>query len=105
MYARIPFSLINVGAYFQRVMDIKFVGEQDKFLVIYQDDIAFFSKSDEEHLKHFQLTFSKCRRYCFSLNPKKSKFSLSEGKLLGHIVEKEGMKIDPKRVEAINNIP
>ena len=39
-----------------------------------------------------------------SLNPKKSHFGLTEGKLLGHIVSAEGIKIDPERVKAILKI-
>jgi hypothetical protein len=49
-------------------------------------------------------TFEKCRRYGISLNPKKSHFSMEEGKLLGHIVSPEGIKIDPERVKAIQQI-
>ena len=52
MYARMPFALINVGATFQRAMDIAFIGEQDKFVVIYLDEITVFSKSDDEHIEH-----------------------------------------------------
>jgi hypothetical protein len=43
----------------------------------------------------------KCRRFGLSLNPKKSLFTMKEGKLLGHIVSSEGVRIDPSRVEAI----
>ena len=50
MYDKIPFGLMNTGATFQRAMDIAFVGERDKFMVIYLDDITFFSKFDDEHL-------------------------------------------------------
>jgi hypothetical protein len=35
---------------------------------------------------------------------KKYNFALKEGKLLGHIVSDDGVKIDPKRVEAIKNM-
>ena len=38
------------------------------------------------------------------MNPKKSNFALEEGKLLGHIISKDGIKIDPSRVEAIQKI-
>jgi hypothetical protein len=48
--------------------------------------------------------FLKCRRYGISLNPKKSNFSLKEGKLLGRIVSADGVRIDPERVEAIKNL-
>ena len=35
------------------------------------------------------------------MNPKKSNFTLEEGKLLGHIISKDGIKIDPERVSVI----
>jgi hypothetical protein len=41
--------------------------------------------------------FQKCKRFGISLNPKKSNFGMQEGKLLGHIISKEGIKIDPKQ--------
>jgi hypothetical protein len=104
MYDKMPFGLMNAGATFQRAMDIAFVGERDKFVVIYLDDLTVFSKIDEEHLMHLKQTFEKCRRFGLSLNPKKSHFAMQEGKLLGHVVSKEGIRIDPKRIEAIDTI-
>ena len=59
MYAKMPFGLINAGATFQRAMDIAFVEEKDKILVIYLDDITVFSKSDEEHAAHLRHVFKK----------------------------------------------
>jgi ribonuclease HI len=50
MYEKMPFGLMNVGATFQRAMDIAFVGEKDKFVLIYLDDITVFSSSHELHL-------------------------------------------------------
>jgi hypothetical protein len=43
--------LINAGATFQREMDIAFVGEKDRFIVIYLDNMTIFSKDDEDHIK------------------------------------------------------
>ena len=63
-----------------------------------------FSKSDVEHIEHLCQTFEKCRRYGLSLNPQNSIFALEEGKLLGHMVTKERVKIDTIRVEVINGI-
>ena len=60
---------MNVGETFQRVMDIAFFGERDKFIVIYLYDNIVFSKSNEEHLMHLKQTFMKCRKYVLSLNP------------------------------------
>eukprot|EP00253_Pinus_taeda_P022184 PITA_22184 len=101
MYAKMPFRLMNVGATFQRAMDIEFVGEKDKFVLIYLDDITVYSSSDQNHLQHLKKVFLKCRRFGISINPKKSQFALNEGKLLGHVVSAAGVQIDPKRVKAI----
>jgi hypothetical protein len=82
-------------------MDIAFVGEKDKFVLIYLDDIIVYSSSREEHLNHLKRVFLKCRQFGISMNPKKSQIALKKGKLLGHIVSTEGVKVDPARVEAI----
>eukprot|EP00253_Pinus_taeda_P018436 PITA_18436 len=73
-YAKMPFGLKDVGATFQQAMDITFANEKD------------------------------CRKYGISLNPKKNLFAMDEGNLLGHIISKEGIRIDPARVEAIQKI-
>ena len=77
---------MNAGETFQPAMDIAFVDENDKILVIYLDDITIFSKSDEEHVAHLLRMFKKCRKFGISLNPKKSFFAMKEGKLLRHII-------------------
>jgi hypothetical protein len=59
MYAKIPFGLMNKGATFQHAMDIAFIGERDKFVVIYLDDITVFSKYDKEHFQHLRRVFLK----------------------------------------------
>ena len=104
MYSKMHFGLMNVGATFQRAMDIAFSDERDKFVVIYLDYITMFSRCDEKHLQHLEIIFLKCMKFGISLNPKKSHFALEEGKLLGHIISKDGIKIDPSRVEAIEQI-
>ena len=86
MYVKMPFGLMNVGATFQRAMDIAFSEEIGYFIVIYLYDITVYSKIDEEHLIHLRKVFEKCRKYGLSLNPKKTLFGLQEGKLLGHII-------------------
>ena len=73
-------------------------------MVIYLDDITIFSKSNEEYLQHLEQVFKKCRRYGISLNPRKSHFAMPKGKLMGHITSARGIKIDPKRVCAIQQI-
>lgn len=86
-------------------MDIAFAKEIHDFLVVYLDDLTVFSRSDQQHLDHLRQVFLKCRKYGISLNLKKSLFGLEEGKLLGYIISKDGIRIDPTRVQAILQIP
>ena len=85
-------------------MDISFLEERYKFVVTYLDDITVFLESDEKHFQHLERVFQNCMKFGFFLNPKKSHFSLQEGKLLGHIISKEVIIIGPRRVEAIEKI-
>ena len=105
MYSKMPFGLMNDVATFQRAMDIAFVGEKDKFALIYLYDIIVFSSSQKDHLQHLKKVFLKCRQFGTSVNPKKSQFALEEGKILGHIVSAEGVKTDLARFQSIQTLP
>ena len=74
-------------------------------MVIYQDDLTTYSKEVKDHYRHLKKIFVKALEYGVSLNPKKCVFVVTEGKLLGHIVSKDGIRIDPERVMAIDKIP
>jgi len=99
-----PFGLTNAGATFQRAMDVAFAGLIDSILVVYQDDLTAYSKKEEQHCMHLEQIFIRALEYGISLNPKKCAFGVVEGKLLGHIVSKDGVRIDPERVAAIDRI-
>jgi len=103
-YQKMPFGLINVGATFQRAMDTTFKGLLNKSIVVYLDDITVFSKKRSNHLHDLKQIFECCRRYGLSLNPKKSFFSLNQGKLLGFNASKDGIYIDPDRIKEISEI-
>lgn len=104
-YIRMSFGLTNVGATFQRAMDYAFKGLIGKFIEIYQDDLTIFSKDGINDISHLRQVFDRCREYAISLNPAKSVFGVTERRLLDHIIPKDGIKIDPERVEAIQKIP
>ena len=104
-YLRMPFGLLNAGATFQRVVDYAFKELIGKIIEIYQDDLTVFSKERPSHIGHLKQVFERCRKYGISLNPAKSVFGIDEGKLLGHIISKDGVKIDLERIEAIKKIP
>ena len=85
-------------------MDIVFKGLINRSVVIYLDDITIFSKKRANHLHDIKQIFERCRRFGISLNPKKYFFALNEGKLLGFVVSKYRIYIDPDRVKEISNI-
>lgn len=66
--------------------------------MIYIDDIVGFSKRREDHIDHIKEVLKKYREFGISLNPKKFIFGVMKGKLLGHIMSKEGIKIDLERI-------
>ena len=104
-YLRMPFGLSNAEATFQRAMDYAFRGLIGRIIEIYQDDLTVFSKDGKSHIGHLKQVFERCREFGISLNPAKSVFEVTEGKLLGHIICKDGVKIDPERIAAIAKIP
>ena len=63
MYAKMPFGLMNDGATLQRAMDLAFVGLEDKFVLIYLDDLTVYSHSHHDHLYYLRKVFLKRRRY------------------------------------------
>jgi hypothetical protein len=103
-YARIPFVLKNVGATFLRAMDHAFNVLIGKFMVDYRDDLTIHSKKRGDHIHHLRKVFDRRRLYGVSLNPNKCLFVVTQGKLLGHIVCKEGIYIYPEGVKDINEI-
>jgi hypothetical protein len=104
-YLRMPFGLSNAGDTFQRAMDYAFRELIGKLIEIYQDDLTIFSKDGKIHISHLKQVFEKCREFGISLNPAKSILGVTEGKLLGHIISKDGVKLDPEKVEAIGKVP
>lgn len=104
-YMRMSFGLTSVGSTFQRAMDYAFKDLIRKIIKIYQDNLTVFSKDCFSHIGHLRQVFDKCREFGISLNPTKSVFGVTEGKLLGHIIFKDGIKIDLERVDAIQKIP
>ena len=103
-FKRMPFGLINVGATFQRAMDIAFIGLIRKSVVVYLDDVTVFSKHRSDHIHHLKQIFERCQKYGISLNPKKSVFAVTEGNLLGHIITRDDIVVDPEHAKVIAQI-
>jgi hypothetical protein len=76
-----------------------------KFVVLYIDDIQIFSKTEAEHRAHVRLVLDVLKREKFYVCKAKSSFAQQEVKYLGHIVDGQGIRPDPKKVEAVQTWP
>ena len=85
-------------------MDATFRGLINHYVVVYLDDATVFSKNRSDHISHLHKVLEHCMKFGISLNPKKRIFSVTEGILLGFVVSKEGIMIDPERTKAISRI-
>jgi hypothetical protein len=90
-----PFGLINAGETLQRAIDVRFWGLINKCVVVYLDDVNVYSKNRKDHIQHLTQIIERCRKYGISLNTKKTIFGVEEGKLVGHIISKARIFIDP----------
>ena len=95
-----PFSLKNVGATFQRAMTLIF-HDLKTIIKVYLDDLVAHSHQRMHHSYDLRLVFERCCHYLVRLNPHKCIFCVTIGRLLGFIVSKEGIRVDPLKVEEI----
>ena len=73
-----------------------------KWVIIYPDDIIF-SKTPKEHIQRLRGIFQKLHEAGLKLKPKKCEFFKTKISYLGHIVSRDGIECDPKKIEAIKN--
>jgi hypothetical protein len=99
-----PFGLYNAPATFQRVMTIAFQEYLRKFMEIFLDDFCVYS-TWKEHANCSRKCFDQYRKFGISINAAKSQFLVPCGRLLGHIVSKEGIAVDPDKIVAILLLP
>ena len=100
-----PFGLTNAPATFQRLMSHAFKEYLRDFLEVYMDDLCIHSGKRDEHIDYLRLIFEKCRIYRICLNPEKCVFMVRQGKILGHIVSKNGISTDEAKISAIVAMP
>jgi hypothetical protein len=100
-YEVMPFGLTGAPASFQALMNETLREYIDKFVAVYIDDIVIYSKTIEEHRGHIKMVLTKLREAHLKLKLSKCEFHKKEIEFLGYVVGQEGMKMDQKKVQAI----
>jgi len=104
-YLVMPMGLCNAPATFQSLMNRIFYDCVDVFMVVYMDDLLVFSKDEESHVRHLETVLSRLQENKLYVSPKKCDFMKTEIDFLGMVVGKEGIRVNPKKVEVLRTWP
>ncbi|KAI5620950.1 hypothetical protein C0J50_19553 [Silurus asotus] len=103
-YNRMPQGLCNSAASFMRMMVSIFGDLNFSRLLCYLDDLLVSAPSESEALERLEVVFSRLRQYNLKLSPKKCHLMRSSVKFLGHIIDRNGVSVDPGKVEVISKL-
>ena len=88
-----------------RAMTTMFYDMMHKEIEVYVDDVIIKSKSQADHVKDLRKFFERLRRYNLKLNPTKYVFEVPSKKLLGFVVSRWGIELNPSKIKAIQDLP
>ena len=104
-YVMMPFGLSNAPGTFQRLMNELFRDHLWKWALVFLDDVLVYSKCEDLHSAYLKATFQLLREANLKLKPKKCRLVQKEVTYLNHIIGNEGIQVDPKKVEVVENWP
>jgi hypothetical protein len=100
-YLVMSFGLTNAPAYFMYLMNLVFMPELDKFVVVFIDDILVYSRNEQEHTMHLHIVLQRLRDHRLYAKLSKCDFWLREIKFLGHTISQDGVSVDPEKVQEV----
>jgi len=100
-----PFGLTNAPAAFMTLMNKVFEPYLDHFVIVFIDDILVYSQSEELHGAHLRTVLQTLREHKLYAKYSKCEFWLPEVGFLGHIVNAEGIAVDPVKIQAVRDWP
>ena len=103
-FKKLPMGLSTSPAKFQRIMDYVMSDLIGVCVFPYLDDLIIYSKNEQDHAKHLKMVFQRLKKYNLTLNGSKCHIGKSEVELLGFIISAQGIRPQPKKTEAIQNL-
>ncbi|GJU50059.1 putative reverse transcriptase domain-containing protein [Tanacetum coccineum] len=94
----LPFGLTNASTVFMDMMNRVCKSYMDKFMIIFIADILIYSKSKEEHEEHLKLILELLKKEELYAKFSKCEFWLLKVQFLGHMIDREGIHVDPPRL-------
>ncbi|WMV46238.1 hypothetical protein MTR67_039623 [Solanum verrucosum] len=99
----ISFRLTNAPVTFMSLMNGVFRPLLDSFFIVFIDDILVYSKSEKEHADHLRIVLNVLAKQKLYAKFSKCEFWLTSVAFLGHVVSKEGIMVDPQKIEVVKN--
>ncbi|KAM2239388.1 hypothetical protein ACFXTI_008946 [Malus domestica] len=96
-----PFGLKNVGATYQKLVNMMFKKQIGVTMKVYVDNIMVKGKQRSDHIRNLAETFNILKKYKMKLNPTKCTIGVSSGRFLGYLVTQQGIEAHPKQIRAI----
>ncbi|GJR89352.1 putative reverse transcriptase domain-containing protein [Tanacetum coccineum] len=100
-----PFGLTNAPAVFMDLMNRVCKPYLDKFVIVFIDDILIYSKTKGEHSEHLKIILDLLKKEKLYAKFSKCDFWLESVQFLGHVINREGVHVDPAKIEAVKNWP
>ena len=104
-WLRMPMGLTGSANTFQNLMENILVGLTWKSCVPYLDDCITFSRTPEQHVSRLREVFQRFHNANLKINPAKCSFFQTKVQFLGHIVSKDGLQVDPEKVDVVKKFP
>lgn len=71
------------------------------YIRVYLDGVFIFSRNLEEHFKHLVEVLEMIESHNFKLKPIKCSFAQNQVELLEHLVDINGVSVDPKKIQCL----